>query len=81
MRVSADIAVKDIVTVGIKAITISAALANGIFRIENKKSINTVKNPIKRKNMLDETQSVKVLFLSTIPLVYYLMLLLVQLKN
>ena len=33
------------------------------------------------KNMLDETQSVKVLFLSTIPLVYYLMLLLVQLKN
>ena len=50
MRVSADIAVKDIVTVGIKAITISAALANGIFRIENKKSINTVKNPIKRKN-------------------------------
>ena len=50
MRVSADIAVKVIVTVGIKAITISAALANGIFRIENKKSINTVKNPIKRKN-------------------------------
>ncbi|MBK5024570.1 MULTISPECIES: DUF2142 domain-containing protein [Streptococcus] len=33
------------------------------------------------KYMLDQSQSVKVLFLSTIPLIYYLTLLLVQLKN